>query len=142
MADFLKTCQVGVKSVKQFLEEANFNTLEMNQRLERVNEVALTLSSLIQDGVANVNQEWLEWMRNLCKGLLFGDWMRLTMTMACLSSFLNLVETHQRADETFKLPSHMQRKVDEIMKYSKKCQDILESTDKIMCSLIEKVRIH
>lgn len=132
MADFLKTCQAIVKYVKKFLEEANFNTPEVNQRLERLNEVAVILSSLEQDGVVNVSQEWLERTRKLCEGLLFGDWMRLTTTMACHSSFFNGVET-------IKLPSHMQKKVDEVTKYSKKCQDILESTDKIMSSLIEKV---
>ena len=124
-----------MKYVKKFLEEANFNTPEVNQRLERLNEVAVILSSLEQDGVVNVSQEWLERTRKLCEGLLFGDWMRLTTTMACHSSFFNGVET-------IKLPSHMQKKVDEVTKYSKKCQDILESTDKIMRSLIEKVRIH
>ena len=64
------------------------------------------------------------------------------MTIACHSSFFNEVETQQKADETSKLPSHMQTKVDEITEYLKKCQDILKGTDKIIHSLIEKVRIH
>ena len=142
MADFSKICQESLESVKQFLEEANANTPEVNQRLERLNEVALILSSSIQDEEVKVNQKWLESMRNLCKRLLFGGWTKLIMTMACHSSFLNGVETQQRADETIKLPSHMQKKVDEITKYSKRCQEILERTDEIVHSLIEKVRIH
>lgn len=139
MADFSKICQESLESVKQFLEEANANTPEVNQRLERLNEVALILSSSIQDEEVKVNQKWLESMRNLCKRLLFGGWTKLIMTMACHSSFLNGVETQQRADETIKLPSHMQKKVDEITKYSKRCQEILERTDEIVHSLIEKV---
>lgn len=122
------------------MEEANASTPEVDQRLKNFNEVVLILSSLIQDAVVGVDQEWPELARNLCKTLLFGDWMRLTMTMACHSSFFNEVETQQKADETSKLPSHMQTKVDEITEYLKKCQDILKGTDKIIHSLIEKVR--
>lgn len=122
------------------MEEANASTPEVDQRLKNFNEVVLILSSLIQDAVVGVDQEWPELARNLCKTLLFGDWMRLTMTIACHSSFFNEVETQQKADETSKLPSHMQTKVDEITEYLKKCQDILKGTDKIIHSLIEKVR--
>ena len=142
MTDFSKTCQKSVESVKEFLEEAKANTPEVDQRLKSLNEVVLILSSLIQDEVVDVGQGWLELARNLCKTLLFGDWMRLIMTMACHSSFFNEVETQQKADETSKLPSHMQKKVEEITEYLKKCQDILKSNDKIVHSLIEKVRIH
>ena len=124
------------------MEEANASTPEVDQRLKNFNEVVLILSSLIQDAVVGVDQEWPELARNLCKTLFFGDWMRLTMTIACYSSFFNEVETQQKADETSKLPSHMQTKVDEITEYLKKCQDILKGTDKIIHSLIEKVRIH
>ena len=102
------------------------------------------LSSLIQDAVVGVDQnsKWPELARKLCKTLLFGDWMRLTMTVDCHSSFFNQVETQQKADETSKLPPRMQKKVEEIAEYLKKCWDILKSTDKIIHSLIEKVRIH
>ena len=75
------------------MEEANAGTPEVDQRLKNFNEVVLILSSLIQDAVVGVDQEWPELARNLCKTLLFGDWMRLTMTMACHSSFFNEVET-------------------------------------------------
>lgn len=140
MADFSKTCQKSVESVKQFLKEAEANTPEVDQRLKSLNDVVLILSSLIQDEVVDVDQEGLELARNLCKTLLFGDWMKLIMTMACHSSFFNEVETQQKADETSKLPSHMQKKVEEITEYLKKCRDILKSNDKIVHSLIEKVR--
>ena len=81
------------------------------------------LSSLIQDAVVGVgqNSKWPELARKLCKTLLFGDWMRLTMTVDCHSSFFNQVETQQKADETSKLPPHMQKKVEEIAEYLKKC---------------------
>ena len=43
------------------------------------------------------------------------------MTVACHSSFFNQVETQQKADETSKLPPRMQKKVEEIAEYLKKC---------------------
>ena len=83
MDTFLNTCQISLESVRRFMEEANASTPEVDQRLKNFNEVVLILSSLIQDAVVGVDQEWPELARNLCKTLLFGDWMRLTMTMAC-----------------------------------------------------------
>ena len=65
MADFSETCQKSLKSIKQFLEKANANTPEVDQRLESVNEVVAILSSLIQDEVVGVDQRWPEFARNL-----------------------------------------------------------------------------
>ena len=141
MADFSKTCQNSLIPVKQFLEKANAYTSEVDQRLKSVNEVVVILSSLTQDTVVGVNQRWPELARNLCKILLFGDWIRLTMTMACHSSFSNEVETQQKADETSKLPSHMQAKVEEITECLKKCREILKNIDETIISLKKKVRI-
>ena len=142
MADFSKTWQNILKSTEQFLEKADAKTPEVDQRLESVNEVVAILSSLIQDAVEDVDQKWPELARNLCKTLLFGDWMRLTMTVACHSNFFDALETQQKADETSKLPSHMQKMVEEITEYLKKCRDILKTTDEIIHSLIKKVRTH
>ena len=142
MADFSKTCQENLQSVKLFMEKAEAYTPEVDQRLKSLDKVVVILSSLIQGAVVDVDQKWLELARNLCKILLFGDWTRLAMTVASQSTFVKEIETKQKADETSKLPSHMQIKVEEIIEYSKKCQDILKGTDKIMHSLIEKVRMH
>ena len=142
MADFSKICQENLQSVKLFMEKAEAYTPEVDQRLKSLDEVVVILSSLIQGAVVDVDQKWLELARNLCKILLFGDWTRLAMTVASQSTFVNEIETKQKADETSKLPSHMQIKIEEIIEYSKKCQDILKGTDKIMHSLIEKVRMH
>lgn len=139
MADFSKTCQENLQSVKLFMEKAEAHTPEFDQRLKSLDEVVVILSRLIQGAVVDVDQKWLELARNLCKILLFGDWTRLAMTVASQSTFVNEMENKQKADETSKLPSHMQIKVEEIIEYSKKCQDILKGTDKIMHSLIEKV---
>ena len=58
MADFSKTCQNSLKSVKQFLEKANANTPEVDQRLKIVDEVLVVLSSLIQDAVVGIESRW------------------------------------------------------------------------------------
>ena len=142
MADFSETYQESVQSVKLFLEEAEAYTPEVDQRLKSLDEVVVILSSLLQGAVVDVDQKWLELARNLCKTLLFGGWTRLVVTVASQSTFVDEVENRQKANETSKLPSHMQKKVEEIIEYSKKCQDILKGTDKIMHSLIEKVRMH
>lgn len=66
MADFSKICQESLESVKQFLEEANANTPEVNQRLERLNEVANFIQldprwrGKSQPEVARVNEKPLQ----------------------------------------------------------------------------------
>ena len=131
MDAFLETCQICLESVRECLKEAYASTPEV---------------SLIQDAVVDVDQQWPEVARNLCKILLFGDWMRLTMTINIAINFLysiffSEVETQQKVEES-KLPSHMQKKVDEITEYLKKCQSVVKRTEKIIHSLIEEVRIH
>ena len=142
MAKFLNTCQRSLESVKKFLGKVKADTTEVDRRLENVNKVVVILSELSQDAVLGVDQKWPELARKFCKILVFGDWMRLTITMACQTSLFNEIETQQKADETSKLPPHMQTKVDEITEYLKKCRDILKGTDEIVRSLIVKVRIH
>ena len=141
MADFSETCQKSLKSIKQFLENANAKTPEVDQRLESVNEVVAILSSLIQDEVVGVDQRWPEFARNLCKTVLFGHWIRL-ITMSCHSTFFNGLKTQQKADETSKLSPLVQKLVEEITGYLEKCRAISERTDNIIQSLIKKVRIH
>lgn len=140
MADFSTTCQTCVESAREFLQLVGACTPEVNQRLTNLKEVSKILSGLIQEPVARVDQQWPNLARNLSKLLMFGGGLELIVRLACHSSIFNQVEAQQKADENSKLPLHLQKKVEEIAEYLEKGQKILNTIDKIMQSLMEKVR--
>ncbi|XP_022806533.1 uncharacterized protein LOC111343617 isoform X3 [Stylophora pistillata] len=140
MADFSTTCQTCVESAREFLQLVGACTPEVNQRLTNLKEVSIILSGLIQEPVARVDQQWPNLARNLSKLLMFGGGLELIVRLACHSSIFNQVEAQQKADENSKLPLHLQKKVEEIAEYLEKGQKILNTIDKIMQSLMEKVR--
>ena len=135
--------QPVVTRLEGYLENINELTKENQERLSTLAEVS-ELAASIARGKGEVKgtpvvDQCKKIIKDILDTILYGPYTKIVTQLSDSFSIVKDMENRQKAEESFKLPNSMQRRVVAVNQYLEKAKRRLNEIDNTLSDLIPKV---